>query len=128
MKSKLEVYALAVCFAAIVCLVISLSIAGYSIVRIAYPEITIKSYDYKMYRTNDSYWASRYFPGGGVPTRPPEEEITRQRLSAYHTVIYGERREALQTLIQTFMFVVVGTITLLLHWRLAKKAARTEKA
>jgi len=37
MKSKLEIYALAVCFASIVCLIISIGIAGYSIIEITAP-------------------------------------------------------------------------------------------
>ena len=44
MKSKLEIYALSVCFAAMVCLVISGGIAGYSIFEIMMPELTMRSH------------------------------------------------------------------------------------
>jgi hypothetical protein len=124
MKSKLEIYALAVCYAAVVCLVISISVAGYSVIQIADPELTMKSYNYDKYQSNDRYWEmkQRCSEKEGVVKRPPEEELTKQRLEALRMEIKGERRSGLQTLIYALMFVIVGAVTFLLHWRIASKA------
>jgi hypothetical protein len=53
-KSIVEIYALAVCFATIVCFVISLGIGLYDIVEITNPEFTMKSYAYEKHQTNDA--------------------------------------------------------------------------
>jgi hypothetical protein len=129
MKSKLEIYALAVCFAAIVCLVISIGIAGYSIVEITNPYITIRAYDYDKYQSNDSYWDSKIYDQDQktVQQRPSEEELTKKRQEAMVIALKGERREGIQSLIQSLMFILAGGVTLLVHWQIAKRA-RTEKA
>jgi hypothetical protein len=129
MKSKLEIYALAVCFAAVVCLVISIGMAGYCIVEIVKPELTIRAYNYDKYQTNDKFWESKRFRENekAVAIRPSEEELTKKRQEALLVELRGEKREGLQTLIKTLMFIVVGGITLLIHWQIAKRA-RKERA
>jgi len=124
MKSKLEIYALAVCFAAVVCLVISISVAGYSIVRIVDPGLTMSSYNYNKYQTNDRFWESKqaYAKDQSAMKRPSEEELTKQRQEALRIELGEEKRGGLQSLIRTLMFVVVGAVALLLHWRIARRA------
>jgi hypothetical protein len=124
MKSKLEIYALAVCFAAVVCLVISISIAGYSVIQIADPELTINSYKYDKYNSNDSFWETKHgrSKDQGAVQRPPEDQLTKQRLEELRTELRGEKRSGLQSLIHALMFAVVGAVTLLIHWRIARKA------
>jgi hypothetical protein len=125
MKSKLEIYALSVCFAAIVCLIISIGIAGYSIIQIAVPKLTMSSYAYKNYQTNDAYWISkRACADKEKATRPKEEELTKQRLAAFALNVEGEQREGLQSLIKCLMFIFVSSIVLLVHWRIAKNARK----
>jgi len=124
MKSKLEIYALAVCFAAVVCLVISVSVVGYSIIRIVNPALTMPSYNYNRYQTNDRFWDSIRSRAEDQSTvkRPPEQDLTKQRLEALTIDLEGEKRDGLQSLIRALMFVVVGAVVLLLHWRIARKA------
>ena len=55
MKSKLEMYALAVCFASVVCLVISFGVAGYAVFKIAAPEISMNKYVYDRFQTNEAF-------------------------------------------------------------------------
>jgi len=123
MKSKLEIYALAVCFAAVVCLVITISLAGYSIIRIVDPGLTMNPYNYNKYQTNDRFWESKqpYTKDQSSMKRPSEEELTKQRQEALRIELGGERRNGLQSLIGTLMFVVVSALALLLHWRIAKR-------
>jgi hypothetical protein len=125
MKSKLEIYALAVCFAAVVCLVISIGIAGYSIIQITAPKITMNSYEYKNYQTNDAYWiqVSGCEKDKARP-RPKEEELTKQRLDAFALQVKAEQREGFQSLIKCLMFILVSSIVLFVHWRIAKNARK----
>ncbi|MEQ1512670.1 MAG: hypothetical protein ABL934_08340 [Lysobacteraceae bacterium] len=54
-KTILEIYALAVCFATIVCTTITLGIVAWSALEIAKPDFTINGYFYENYRDNDSF-------------------------------------------------------------------------
>ena len=45
-KSILEIYALAVCFLALVCFVIALGLGVYDLIQIANPGFTINAYEY----------------------------------------------------------------------------------
>ncbi len=124
MKSKLEIYALAVCFAAVVSLVIASSVAGYAVVSIAAPHITIRSRDYDKFQTNDAYWKgiSPCSKNEQEAARPEEEELTRRRLEAFGLELASERREGVQNLIQSLMFILVSSGVLIIHWKLARAA------
>jgi len=126
MKSKLEIYALSVCFAAVLCLVISIGIAGYSIIEIAAPKLTMNSYEYKNYQTNNAYWKSEYSCNEKekARVRPSEEELTKQRLAAFALRVEGEQREGFQSLIKCLMFIFIASIALFVHWRIAKNARK----
>jgi len=124
MKSKLEVYALTVCFASVICLVISISISGYSVVRILHPGLTMtSSYLYHNLQTNDNYWKNLYVKSDTCNLkRPTEEELTKKRLAALQNEFNDEKRQGLQNLIQSLMFVIAGALTLIIHWQIAKRA------
>jgi hypothetical protein len=51
-KTILEIYALAVCFAVVVCTTVTLGIALWQIVTIAQPEFTIGDYSYEQHQDN----------------------------------------------------------------------------
>ncbi|HLC16750.1 MAG TPA: hypothetical protein VJL89_11050, partial [Thermodesulfovibrionia bacterium] len=99
MKSKLEIYALSVCFTAVVSLVISVGIAGYSVFEILTPELTMSSYEYDRLQTNDAYRASKPLCNERENTeqRPSEEELTKQRKEAFEMEIRSEKRKGFQT-------------------------------
>lgn len=124
MKSKLEIYALSVCFAAVFCIVISAGIAGYAVFSVATPELTLNENTYASHQTNDAYWRSQpsYSNEGKQEDRPSEAELTQQRQESLVIAINGERRSGFQTLLQCFMFLLVAGLTLLIHWRVARGA------
>ena len=124
MKSKLEIYALSVCFASVVCLVISAGIAGYSIFEITAPELTMNSYRYDKYQTNEAFWKSEVSCSKEKQTevKPDEEALTKQRLAAFAVEVKAEKREGAQTLVRCFMFILVSGIALFIHWKIAKKS------
>jgi hypothetical protein len=129
-RSKLEVYALAVCFAAVVCLVISAGIGGYAVIRIIQPELTMKKWDCDQYQSNDVFWQSRRYGTAEerkLEQRPAEENLTERRLESFKRALSVERRDGVQTLIQCAMFFLAGAVSLLVHWRIARRA-REESA
>tara|TARA_B100000809_G_C14601170_1_gene337437 strand:- start:51 stop:434 length:384 start_codon:yes stop_codon:yes gene_type:complete len=125
MKSKLEIYALSVCFTAMVCLVVASGIGGYSIFEITTPELTMRSHTYDKYQTNDAYWKTInrcYADNCEKPVRPNVDTLTEKRLAAFSVEVKGEKREGFQALLKCFIFILVGGIALLIHWRIAKNA------
>ena len=50
-KSILAIYALAVCFVALVCFVIALGIGVYDLIQIANPVFTINAYEYDRHQS-----------------------------------------------------------------------------
>ena len=130
-KSLLEIYALAVCFATIVCFVISLGVALYSIVEIAKPEFTMNSYQYNRYQSNDAYWLSRLNDYGNKEKemqRPSEEELTKQRTEGYRLAVISEKRDGFQGLTKTAIILLIDTVVFLIHWRIARRARETNIA
>ena len=127
-KSLLEIYALAVCFATIVCFVISLGVALYSVVEIANPEFTMNSYQYNRYQSNDAYWLSRvedYRNKEKEMQRPSEDELTKQRTEGYRLAVISEKRDGFQGLTKTAIILLINTVVFLIHWRIARRSRET---
>ncbi|OZG71340.1 hypothetical protein BTA51_20520 [Hahella sp. CCB-MM4] len=120
MKSKIEVYALAVCFFCVISLLFTLSFSGYAIIRITTPEITLPSYEYQRLQSNAAYW-NRYSSADNAVAMPAEEELTQQRLEAYDIAVSSEARDGKQDLFQQAIFALVGSILLLIHWRIFRQ-------
>ena len=127
-KTILEIYALSVCFVAIVCLVIATGIALYSIVQLAAPQFTMSGTSYNQYQSNDAYWAScgpgiRYCTSGEKNReRPAESGLTKQREAGFVTALATERRDGAQGLVKSAIFIFVAAVVFFLHWDLAKRA------
>ncbi|OGW56248.1 MAG: hypothetical protein A2Y81_09315 [Nitrospirae bacterium RBG_13_43_8] len=130
-KSLLEIYALAVSFATIVCLVISLGVAIYSIIEIINPEFTMNSYEYKRYQSNDAYWLSRvddYRNKEKEMLRPSEDELTKQRTEGYRLAVISEKRDGYQGLTKTGIIILINILVFFIHWRIARRARETNIA
>ena len=119
MKSKLEIYALVVCFTSIVALVISFATFSYAVLEISIPKITMSSYTYNNYQSNEAYWniLSR-----SEKTRPSEEILTKKRVEQFEIAIEGERRDGFRTALQSLVYIFPSLIVLFIHWRLAKRS------
>ena len=126
-KSILEVYALAVCFFTVACFVVALGIGLYSLVQIANPEFTLDSEQYNRHQTNDAFWNSNpiFAPSldgdGKQKARPPESELTKQRLESYELAIKAEKRNGSQSLVKTLIVVLIDIAVFYAHWRIAKR-------
>ena len=126
-KNILEIYALAVCFVSIICFVVCLGVAGYSLVQIAKPDFTMNSYDFDSHQSNDAYWKMKGARGGcsdgDKPViRPSERELTKQRTEAFSLEKASEQRDGYQTLVQTLIIMLVDALAFLIHWRIARSA------
>ncbi len=125
MKSKLEVYALAVCFAAVICLVISGGIGGYGLIEIIWPELTLTAHAYNSHQNNDEFWKSIYSRTNierQPEQRPAEEDVTKLRLESYSRLLAFERRDGAQNLLKYAIFFLAGAIAYFVHWRIARQA------
>ncbi len=129
-KSSLEIYALAVCFVALGCLVIALGIGVYDLIQIANPEFTLNAYEYERHQSNQAFRGS---PGRalrgiapGIPVEPrqrPEEEITQQREESYQAALRSERRRGMQSLIRIVIILVIDVLVFVPHWLLARRTS-----
>jgi hypothetical protein len=115
MRSLIQIYALAVCFATLMCFVVALGIAIYDAIQIAAPGFTAVYYE--PYYSNDAY--RQYFPNTEGKS---DDEITRAREQAFDTALHAERRGAMQSAIFAFIILVIDTVVFAVHWRIAKRA------
>ena len=129
-KSILEIYALAVCFIALVCFVIALGIGVYDLIQIASPAFTMNAYEYERHQSNETFRGS---PGRalrgiapGIPVEPtekPEEEVTQQREESFQAALRSERRRGMQSLIQILIILVIDVLVFVPHWLLARSTS-----
>ncbi|HQQ63758.1 MAG TPA: hypothetical protein PLF22_09320 [Pseudomonadales bacterium] len=124
MKTNIEIYALAVCFVSVLCLVVLFGAAGYSTFQILTPEMTMSSYKYDKYQSNDTFWNGR----SGVCSKdaksaekPADDVLTRQRLEAFDMELKSERRDGFQSLTRCFLFSLAAALSLFIHWKLLQK-------
>jgi len=123
-KSILEIYALAVCFATVVCFVIALGVALFDVIQIANPEFTLNSQEYNRHQSNDAFWnnCGQYDSGKKDKKRPTGEELTKRRLESYRQVLQSERRDAFQGITKALIIIIIDIVFFLAHWRIARRA------
>jgi hypothetical protein len=123
-KTIVEVYALLVCFFAVIVITVSLSVLIYSTVGVVNPELTMSSYEYEKYLNNDNFKSK-----GGITKEKAEslsdEEITVKRETAFAPEIRKERRKQSQSMLFSAIYFFVSSIILLIHWKISKKSRET---
>jgi hypothetical protein len=124
-KSVLEIYALLVCFVCVVCFAIYSGSVIYDVIKFINPEFTISTLDYNRHLNNDVFWRNgnhiNYITKKEI-IRPPEQELTKQRIESYQTTLYAECRNALQDLTKNTIIIVISIIFFFVHWRIARHA------
>lgn len=136
MRNLREMYALAVCFVTLTCAAITLGVGLYAAVGLAFPTITMNSYEYVQIQEFSSNSA---FSSGAMPfnivARPgmapayrlsgtegeelSDEDIERIRQRRLESAMRNERRSSLQSLIRVGIILLVSGTLFFLHWRLA---------
>jgi len=135
-KSMLEIYALAVCFIALVCFVVALGIGLYDLIQIASPEFTLNAYEYERHQSNENFRGSpgrvlrgAFAPGIPIePTERPEEEVSQQREESFQAALRSERRRGLQSLLQIMIVLVIDVLVFVPHWLLARSTGAASMA
>lgn len=129
-KSILEIYALAVCFATIVCFVVALGIALYDVIQITNPEFTLSSYEYNRHQSNDAFWnnCKQYDSKEKDKKRPPENELTKRRMESYRQAVQSERRDAFQGITMAIIILLIDIVFFVVHWRIARRARESSTA
>lgn len=115
-RSVIQIYALAVCFTTLMCLVVSLGIGLYDGVRIAFPAFTLSGW--QVYESNSQYvvfWPDK--------KDLPDEQITNLREVAYRDALAGERHGATQSLVFITIILAIDIVAYLAHWRIARRRA-----
>lgn len=126
-KTILEIYALAVCFATIVCFVVALGIALYDVLQIAKPDFTLSSREYNRHQSNDAFWKScdQYESKDKDRKRPAEDELTKLRTESYRQALQSERRDAFQGITKAIIVILIDVVFFIVHWRIARRARET---
>lgn len=129
-----RIYALAVCFSAILCIAISTGIGLYDVVQLTIPEFTISSHQ-KQRSPMDRMMVAPY-PGemiqGDVVTKPPktlpmtEEEIEQRHTERVANLIDGVRHDAKVSLVRILIVLLVSIPLFLVHWRFARRLDELE--
>jgi hypothetical protein len=113
-RSLIQLYALAVCFATLMCLVVALGLGTYDLVRIGAPSFTVQDY---------GYWQSDeqlllYYPDKKeMPLHERDAFREGQSLAA----VKAERRGALQRLVFVAIILGIDVVVYAIHWRIAKR-------
>lgn len=126
-KSILEIYALAICFIAVIFIAVALGRATYSLVEIETPEFTISSLQYFRHQTNDSYWkvcpVGQYCgPNEKTKERPSEQELTKEREASLANELSQEQRNGSQTLVKCLVVMITNLLFFAVHWFVARRA------
>ena len=131
-KSKLEIYALAICFVAIVCAAVSLGIGIWGIIESINPEFTMNSHEYERYQSNEKYFSSYNYrygsPADNNVKNLSEEEKTKRRLADYGVALRAEKHSGAQTMVRVLIINVINVIVFIIHWFIARRARETNIA
>ncbi len=99
-RTPIQIYALAVCFAALICFVITLGILAYDLVQISVPEFT-------------------YNPPSFSVDLPPKPGTNQ-----YEEAIMNERNRATRSLVQTSIILLIDLGVFIFHWRVANRVVQ----
>ena len=113
-RSLIQAYALAVCFAALMCLVVALGIGVYDLVQIAAPGFTLPQYE--LWESNEQFLT--YHPD---KKELPPQEIAQLRAAYRESALAGERRLATQSLVFVAIIILIDVAAYAVHWRMARR-------
>ncbi|MFI5454588.1 MAG: hypothetical protein ACHRXM_03975 [Isosphaerales bacterium] len=114
-RSPIQIYALCVCFSALLCFVIALGVGLYDVVQITVPAFTLQELPY--YHSNEQFL--QYFPDKkGLPS----DEVTRLCRETYREGLAFERRGAQQSAVFVLIILAIDVVVYFVHWRIARRA------
>ena len=119
------IYAYLVCFVTLSCGAIFTGIILYDIVEISAPEFMIPELDKQKYLDEKNYIENKKIqPDDKKNTHEiySDEEITEIRTWDYKSAIDRERNNAIKSIIQSLIILVIDLVLFFVHWRVAERA------
>jgi len=121
----LLIYAYLVCFVTVTCGAIYTGIILYDIVQASAPEFMLSEYDKHNYRNNENFIENNYTYSDGKKINKyegySEEKITFIRTESYQSKIDQEKNNAIKSIIQSSIVLVIDVALFFVHWRIAKR-------
>ena len=115
MRSLIQLYALAVCFATLMCLVVALGLGTYDVVRTISPAFTVQ--DSMLWRSDEHFLM--YNPD---KVGLPQVERAALRENYRQEAIEAERRYAQQRLVFVTIVLAIDIVVYALHWSIAGRS------
>lgn len=115
MRSLIQIYALAVCFCALMCFVIALGVGAYDVVEIAAPELTLTA------DRHACYPHASILTDGKTHT---EAELAEARAVQERWSLDYQRRSAIASLIFAAIVCAIDAFVFAVHWWIARREAR----
>jgi hypothetical protein len=114
MRSLIQVYALLVCFCALMCFVIALGIGAYDVIEIAAPEFALVTYPYTASQLPEL-----------LDGKPHTDAERAAALAAYQrTNIEYQQQSALQSLVFVGIICAIDVVVFAIHWGIARQTER----
>ena len=137
-NKTIKIYALAVCFASLMCGAIVAGFFLFNMIKVVAPEATIDPNTIRYYSSNEAFRNSPFSsararppfaraPPGIItnyPTDTPElskEEIENIRLQQLNAVLSNHAFRARQGIILQTIIMLISLVLFIVHWKLAKK-------
>ena len=120
-KSILEIYALLVCVITLVWALVALGVGIYDCVKIAAPRLTVASYTYSKYLSNEHYRETCCTNKDSIANLT-ENEVTAKRVEGLQITLDEEQRSGVQSLIQSSIALLLNICVFFVHWKLAQRA------
>ncbi len=129
-RSVLEIYALVVCFFTVVCFVVYLGMAVWSVVSLSAPEFTMNGLWWQQYQSDESYKEHLVgIYGRGTDkdnyVAPTGQALTDARAKAFGEQLATERHSAATELIHNIIILLINILVFVPHWRLASRARQS---
>jgi len=119
----IRIYALAVCFVAVIVLFVNIGTLAYGVIGVMNPKLTIENYTYNKFQNNDLFWD--YHTGNQwikvnnndlQYTRPNEKILTNKRMSGYKIALDNEIRSNIQNMLTYSLSIFLSFSLILIHW------------
>ena len=126
-RTVLEIYAAAVCFAAVGCLAISLGVAIYSAIGVAYPEFTAHPMSLAPQPTMPPPPLSEPTAGTQAPSNPVSaspEVVAQRKAAALEAGLRNEELVSRQSLVRWGIAALISAALFFLHWRILVNGRR----
>lgn len=119
-RSLLEIYALTVCFASVMFLIVTVAMCLNEGVRMAAPSATVSGWTYERSLSDEAFLST--WPK--ERPHPDASTLPRLRSEAFRSALDSERHDGLKSFLQSLMYTIVASVVFCLHWTLARRERR----